>query len=431
MISSQSLGKKHILIVTYNWPPRNAIGTHRPYSWAKHFSETGIRVTVLTSRKHDFDSPLDLDLPLIAGVKVIEVPYLETTLRQIHAGKINKMTRLLKRAISVLRYLLPLDVDIRNQWGHKCYPLLESIAHNTDVIISTYGPAASHLIANDIKKLKPSILWIADYRDLWSFNPNRSANKLRSFFERQSEGSTVMKSADKITVVSNDMTEVIKSRFNRESFVIANGFDEEEQLVRDRLTSSSRKLIQGTFRFVYTGTVYKDSRNPAPLLHALAQLKSKGKLAKMVTVNFYGSRLEPVNELNKNPLLKPFIRIMGHATRTECIKAQREANALLLMESSDISARGVLTGKVFEYIVSGTPILCIGSDPEYEIGRLLGITRTGLVYGPKQTNGLSQLIMDTIDGRGLYEYYRPDLDEILQYSRKRLAEKMLNLIDVS
>lgn len=429
MISSQVLTKKHILIVTYNWPPRNAIGTHRPYSWAKHFSETGIRVTVLTSRKHDFDSPLDLDLPLIANIKVVEVPYLQTTLRQSYTGKINKMIRFLKRALSRTRHLLPFDVDIRNQWRYNCYPLLESIARDADAVISTYGPAASHLIANDIKRLKPSILWIADYRDLWSFNPTRSANKLRTFFERRSEGSIVMKNADKITVVSSDMSEVIASRFNRESFVIANGFDEEEQFVRDRLTSASRKSIPGHFRFVYTGTVYKDSRNPAPLLFALAQLKSKGKLANVVTVDFYGSRLEPVNELNKNPLLKPFIRIMGHATRSECLKAQREANALLLMESSDINARGVLTGKVFEYIVSGTPILCIGSDPEYEIGHLLGITRTGLVYGPKQVNGLSQLIMDTIDGRGLYDTYRPDLDEIIKYSRKRLAEKMLSLVE--
>ena len=66
----------NILIVTYNWPPRNAIGAHRPYSWAKYWSALGANVTVLTAKKYSFDAPLDLDLPVINGVHVVNVPYL-------------------------------------------------------------------------------------------------------------------------------------------------------------------------------------------------------------------------------------------------------------------------------------------------------------------------------------------------------------------
>ena len=58
-----------IVIVTYNWPPRNAIGTHRPYSWARYWSEAGAKITVLTAAKHAFDAPLDLYLPNIPNGK--------------------------------------------------------------------------------------------------------------------------------------------------------------------------------------------------------------------------------------------------------------------------------------------------------------------------------------------------------------------------
>ena len=45
---------KKILIISYDWTPRNSIGVHRPYSWAKYWSLNGYEVTVLTSKKKIF-----------------------------------------------------------------------------------------------------------------------------------------------------------------------------------------------------------------------------------------------------------------------------------------------------------------------------------------------------------------------------------------
>ena len=64
-----------ITIITYSWPPRNSMSTHRPYSWARYWSEKGADVTVITAKKKIFDHPLDMELPKLEGVKVIEVSY--------------------------------------------------------------------------------------------------------------------------------------------------------------------------------------------------------------------------------------------------------------------------------------------------------------------------------------------------------------------
>jgi hypothetical protein len=59
--------------------------------------------------------------------------------------------------------------------------------------------------------------------------------------------------------------------------------------------------------------------------------------------------------------------------------AQRDADGLLFLEWNDPSARGVLTGKIFEYIRSGRPILGIGiDDSSTESGILL--KRIGNAY---------------------------------------------------
>ena len=66
---------KNILIIAYDWPPRNVISTHRVYSFAKYWSKIGHTITVLTAKKKFFDRPLDLSLPRLPNVKVINLDY--------------------------------------------------------------------------------------------------------------------------------------------------------------------------------------------------------------------------------------------------------------------------------------------------------------------------------------------------------------------
>ena len=69
---------------------------------------------------------------------------------------------------------------------------------------------------------------------------------------------------------------------------------------------------------------------------------------------------------------------MGHVSREKALQAQRNADLLLLLESSNEESRGVLTGKIFEYIASGRPIICIGSRLDFEIGQTLFKTGSGI-----------------------------------------------------
>lgn len=416
-----------ITIVTYNWPPRNAVGTHRPYSWAKYWSNAGANITVLTSKKKAFDSPLDLELTKIPNVEVVEVSYGKIASDLSFIWKVRKIRKLASMVKSWIRSKINKDIDPRQAWYKSAKNKAIEIAKESDVVISTSGPFEAHLIANEMKITNEQLFWIADYRDLWSDSYVTKLPKRLSEKRAKEELATVGRRADFLTAVSKDMVERLKTFLCLPAKYFPNGFDFEESSVRELV--NARGPLNCPFRIVYTGTVYDGYQDPTPLLDALAELNECGSICDgEVTVDFYGSRLGNVTELVKNKRYKKIIRLMGHVSRREAIDAQRNSDILLLLESSSVKAKGVLTGKIFEYISSGRPILCVGGLESHEIGRVLQATGTGLTLSPKDYTRLPNIVHNTIRGRGLFDKYNPCLDTILYFSREKIAMDMYRLI---
>lgn len=410
-----------ILIITYDWPPRNAISVHRPYSWAKYWPILGAKITILTAVKKGFDEPLDLKLPELHGVNVIEIPYGQKTNVISQLLKLSSIRRLARRIKIMFGKRAGFVIDPRQAWYEAAKRTARKLASQTDVVVSTFGPSAAHLLAMEMKVANPQLRWVADYRDLWSQRHTGDIPDAVRMRMREQEIASVGKYADQIIAVSKDMVEQLSGLLRKPVHLFPNGFDMDEETVRERL---SCPLIprSGPLRIVYTGMIYPGHRDPQPLLDALAQLRLEGELEDgMVTVDFYGDRVEVAMALAKKPEYAPFIRLMGHVTREKALEAQRNAGILLLLESPAPEARGVLTGKLFEYMVSGRPIMCIGSRPEYEIGQVLKDTGTGVVFGPEQYIEISAMIQKTMSGAGFFLNYKPNIQSILCFSRKSIA----------
>lgn len=417
-----------VVIVTYNWPPRNAIGTHRPYSWARYWSEAGVEVTVLTAQKHQFDAPLDLNLPELPNVNVIQVPYGRVAGASNFLVKHELARQILRKIKAKIVALSGCSIDQRNAWWPAANEVSLKLAKQADVVVSTYGPATAHLIAKDMKCENPRLRWVADYRDLWSQAPSSALSVAEVKKREQIELRTVGTYADVITAVSKDMVEKLSALSGKEAVHIPNGFDLDEEKLQCRLQRICL-TPKKPFRIVYTGMLYEGYQDPTPVLNALVALKGAGRLSdEEVTIDFYGSRVSVARQLAGKNKYRPFIRLMGHVPREDALKAQQSADLLLLLESPAPEARGVLTGKLFEYIVAGKPILCVGSRPEYEIGRVLEKTGTGQVFGPDEYARLGDVILATMNGQGLYVHYGPTAEQILKYSRKNLASRMLKVV---
>jgi hypothetical protein len=417
----------HIVIISYDWPPRNAISVHRSYSWAKHWVEQGFKITVLTAAKQTFDEPLDLFLPKLP-VSIIEVSYSKVFWAFDLILRFSWIRSVAKSLIKLMSKKLNINIDPRTSWRRAAKPHVLKLSKETDYVISTYGPASAHLIALDMKKTNPKIKWIADYRDPWSQNYIVEISKKRRQSMREEEISSVGQYADKITAVSQHMVSQLSYFLKKPVLKIPNGFDIGENEVK-RIISRSKKVIKQPFRIVYTGIIYRGVQDPKPLLDAISHLSKSNQInSSDVTVDFYGDKLEVVNEHTKQPEFKSFIRLMGHVKREIALDAQRDAGALLLLASSHPKMRGALSGKIFEYIVAGRPILCVGSRSEYEIGQLLHQTWTGVVIGPNDLKKLPKILLELIQNPTNVKWYKPNIVEILKYSRHKQALQLLSEI---
>jgi len=421
------MSRLRITVVTYNWPPRNAIGTQRPLSWARHWSRLDdVSINVLTAEKHPFDEPLDLDQPTLPNVNVHEVRYGSATTDVM--GSIAKSTwsrpavRLYRAVVRRTRTA----ASPRAPWRAAARTAVGELAGTTDVVVSTYGPQETHMIAYDLKRSNPSMKWIADYRDLWSQNLLSGVSKSERSRQESMERATVGSLADAVTTVSAELADVMRDFLGKPTTVIMNGFEGEiSPFIGDNMPRARRRA--GPFRIVHTGGLFRCLRDPEPLLVALVRLHKEGLLAHGdVVVEFYGSRLEPANDLAKNPEYGPFINIMGHAPHPIALEAQRSAGLLLVLESDDPRARGVLTGKIFEYLAAGIPILALGVAEDSAISNLLRDTRAGIAIR-NDTAALATVIL-AARSAAPPPWFSPDRTHLAQYSRNRQADRLLEVI---
>jgi glycosyltransferase involved in cell wall biosynthesis len=422
---------RQILIVTYDWPPRNSIAVYRPYAWAKYWSLLGCRVTVLTAKKYIYDEPLDLNLQIPTGVEVIEVGYRKIgDLQSQRSGGIESLKQkvfgFIKRHSGQIQKILGIHYDIRDQWAKQAIPKALKICNekNIDIVVSTYGPRSCHFIGSAIKEKYPNIKWVADYRDLWSIRHNSELSEAGKNKEKQLERE-VVKDADYFLTVSEPLAADLSAFLGRDVEVVFNGFDDEWDDVENRIKASVKNREQrGNLVITYTGMIYPGLRDPSPLFLAINDLIDEGQLNdEKISVNFYGHRQPGLKELVDKYSATGYVKIHGHVTREDALEVQKNSDLLLLLESGDDVAKGVLTGKIFEYLASGVPILSLGSKGDSAIGKLIFETCAGAVCA-SDVSSIKKVLLDALCG-DLNRIYDPNFLEIKKYSRKTQAENLL------
>ena len=383
-------------------------------------------MTVVTRSKTVKDGPLNFEFNPddMKNVKIFELKAWPFRIKRpapekwVHAKKIPLLTNLRRymEAFWVIRF--------KDFWG---FPVIKKLSRLRkifpyEIVVSTYGPPGGHIIASYLKK-KFNVFWVADYRDLWHGNHYRHQKWPFNFMEDKSERIFVKK-ADLITTVSKGLNKKLSKRFNCEVIIIENGFDEDD--FPD--TTENEKIFpdDGKFRIAYTGRIYKGGQDPSPLFEALVLLSKKGfPVEKKIEVLFYGSSLDNLEKLINRYRLEGVVKMPGFVSRKESLNVQKSVDALLFLQWEDPSTDGILTGKLFEYIFSGRPVLSIGGVSNTEPANLIEASGTGVCLG-KSPQFIADTLEKMVNGYKIVE--GSSKEKLARYSRKYLAEKMLDLI---
>lgn len=418
--------KLRITIVTFAWPPRNSIGAHRPLSWAKYWSEAGVNVRVLTARKYSYDEPLDLEIPSLPGVEVIEVDYATGSTSFAARVLASPLGSIARRTYRKMRGVRTRIKNPREKWLEATLPLLETLAQDTDVVVSTYDPRSVHQIGARFKQHNPNIVWVADYRDLWSLNHAPDWTVDQRAHERAIEEETVALHADLISSVSEDLARQQGEFVKKPWICITNGFDVDMKEIERALTAK-RSACGTPINIVYTGKLYRGYRDPSVLFQVISEMELAGEIGRGdIAVNIYGGQVDGLDEIMGEGNYDHFVHLHGHVTRSEALRAQREADLLLLLESPLPEAHGVLTGKIFEYMSTGVPILSLGSLQDSAIGKVLSSTKTGSCT-EDQPEQIRNILQCAIAGHQ-QPWFTPVLNKIESYSRKAQSSAFLKHI---
>jgi len=390
-----------VLIITYYWPPSGGAGVQRWLKFSKYLPESGWEPIILTvdpeyAAYPVTDFSLKGDLP--PSVKVYSTQatnyfriYKKDKSRIPSAGFANSIDNTFKgKMLRFVRgnFFLP---DPRRGWNKyaikKACELIESEGIRN--VITTSPPHSTQLIGLKIKKKYPGIKWIADLRDPWTdiyyykqFYPTFFSKLIDLGYEE-----SVLRKADKIITVGPSLKNLYSQKLKgtaEKTEVITNGFDENDFA---GLVSST----PGIFTISYTGTL-SDAYPIDGFMSALNKFKERGNGFKL---KFIGTVSPKQKEFMLSSVDQSNIEFIGSVDHITAIRYMIESSLLLLIIPDHKSSKSIITGKLFEYIASGKPVLCLG-PVDGDAATILELYGFGKCFSYRDINSIENFIFSAI-----------------------------------
>lgn len=417
-----------VLIITYYWPPSGGSGVQRWLKFVKYLQEFGIEPIVYTVSNPTYpilDASLKNDIP--TDITVLKHPiwepnnflyFFKGNQKNESAGFLNPNPTFFGKILQYIRanYFIP---DARKFWVKPSVKYLEKylLENPVDAIITSGPPHSLHLIGLELKK-KLSLKWISDFRDPWTeidyFEQLPLTKKAKKKHHQLEEA--VLRCSDAVLVIGNTMKEKFQ-QFSDSIYVLTNGFD----------TEGDQKEIplDTDFTITHIGLMNAD-RNPYSFWQAIKELSNENKqFAKEYKIQLVGKVAPEVTRLIKELKLENVTDI-GYVSHKEVNEYQCKSQVLLLAVNNVKSAKGIITGKIFEYLQAKRPILAIG-PVDGDLAAIINDTNAGVIVGFKDVNSIKTELLK------MYNLYtennlKVESKNTHQYHRKNLTKRLSEII---
>jgi glycosyltransferase involved in cell wall biosynthesis len=406
-----------VLLVTLYFPPAGGGGVQRPLKLATHLPEIGIETHVLAP-----DDPKwvhrddELPPPTLAWVHRVRFigPEGRKPAEELHGTM--GLERYARRASLLGRRLLLPDENVT--YNLTAIPAAIRIVREEgiDVVVTTSPPPSVHFIGAAVKRATGAC-WVADLRDPLVAHPHRDAQRVAVRVKEQglhAVAALVARNADAVVGVSDAIADEMRARGPRGPVVtIANGSDFED--------FAGLEYHRGErFRITHAGSFF-GKRDPRPFLTALSRVDG-------VTARFVGDFRAADREWSKGIMDR--MELIPYASHRRALELQRDSDALLLLiPDAGGRGRGVLSGKVFEYLAAERPILAV-VPPDGAAAELIRETGAGVVVAPDDIDGMQRELTamrdrwrtGELDGSPLSDEWRQRL------SRRTRAQEYADLL---
>ena len=367
---------QYLIICSY-YPPDSEISAVRPFMFAKYLSAQGNKVVVL--RSGAFLSEPDKEYESLSNVKVISYLGSQSDAEQYIRGEYQKPASVkgstqkhgrMMAAIRTIYHFLrePFYAYTRISCAKKNFLLqkkaLDAMKEDIDVVVSTYSEL-ENVFAGKYAANRFHAKWIMDFRDsivdhingeryIWNIYAKLIQKRAVSY-------------ADLCTAVSSGLSEELRKNTEQRIETLYNGFESDE--VREKNETNNCKLT-----FCYTGQIY--GLRLSALEHFVLALKTLLDAEKIriddIAFVYAGPNSPTVVDLFAKYNVDSILDDRGQVPRSEAIRIQNDTDVFLVLSWNTKTARGILTGKFYEGIRAGKPILSIveGDEPNSELKNL-------------------------------------------------------------
>ena len=428
--------RKKVLIIAYYWPPSAGSGVQRWLKFVKYLRDYGWEPIMYTPLNPDFDlKDTELVKEIPEGITILKQPILEPFQfynKLVGKKSENQVNPIMKgegkpdwkgRLALWIRANIFIP-DSRMFWISPSVKFLNKWLRNNqvDAIVTTGPPHSMHLIGLGVKK-KYNLPWLADFRDPWTkidffHELNLEPWAKRKHFRLEKE---VLDAANHIVVVGSNMKAEYEAETKTPVSVITNGFDPAD------IDLSEEVRLDSKFSIVHIGMLGK-ARSHTIFWQGLYELRNENEeFATLLEVHIYGISDPVVMEQIKNFEDTSWIKFMPYLPHHEVIQVQRKAQVLLLSVNNVPSAKGIITGKIFEYLAIARPVLCIG-PLDGDAAAIIKKANAGPVVDFEDMEGFKKAVM------ALYSNFREgknfvSASGIEQYSRKVLCGDVADILN--
>ena len=425
--------QKKVLIITYYWPPSGGPGVQRWLKFVKYLPDFGIQPIVYIPENPTYpivDEALVKevsDTVIILKHKIFEPYQLASFLSKNKTKKISsgiipnqKKQSFLDKVFLLIRGNLFIP-DARVYWVKPSVSFLEKYIseNNIDTIITSGPPHSLHLIGLELKQ-KLGVKWFADFRDPWTTIGYHKALRLSNYAANKHKKleRRVLNTADTIIVTSNTTKKEFEAITKKPIAVITNGYDTE---------NIAKQALDTKFTLAHIGS-FLSERNPQLLWESLVELVQEIPDFKThLEIKLIGAVSQEVLETINEFGLDSYLNNLGYVSHSEAIAHQRKSQVLLLIEINSEDTKSIIPGKLFEYMVSGRPIIAIGPQGS-DFSEIISTTNTGVFFDYSDKMKLKSVLLN---------FYNQFLEGNLQsnavglqhYSRKNLTAKLVEVLN--
>jgi glycosyltransferase involved in cell wall biosynthesis len=389
--------RRRLLFLTYAFPPMKTIGCVRAYNIAKWLTRRGWEVTAVTPYEAAWGPAthvMELHEDFCRqGIRCIRTPHHWRSLLPIPVDR--RKHFLSWTAGGVCRRVAAIcGIEREAGWiadaAKACAGLTPD---DVDVILASGPPFGSFDLARRLAERleRPFVL---DYRDLWAGNPYAKRSARSGSVKKESE---LLAASTAVIGISPSLAESLRNQFGltRTVNVITNGFDPEE-------SGGIPRLGFGHFAIVYTGQFYPPKSTVDPLMAALRKIDRAADSQMGWAFHYYGYQGEYVRRVARDFGVEHRVVIGGRVPRSEALAAVRGANIAVVIssvyEEGSLQDKGVVTGKVFEAVGLGTPLLVIAPDGS-DLEGILEVTGLGKRFSGTQIDQIAAFLRDVMRGR--------------------------------